>query len=192
MPPLRNSLSDFGTHGAAGTEIAEIAQAWVSGTSIRSIADRYFGHGDDLTSSISDATRAINRSLSFAGAWGLAALSRLPPSGIEFDALSEEERALINSLPARLYHGVNTDEAVLMRMAGVPRSIAVPLGERFGEANVTRSPGQARAFLKSLTLDVWDAVTPPGVPMTGADYQAVWSRLSGERVSRDEPQQTGP
>ena len=186
-------MADFGTHGAGGTEIAEIAQAWVAGDSIRSIADRYFNDGNaDPTSSISQATRAIYRSLSMAGAWGLSALAQLPRSGIDFEALSPDDLALINSLPARLYHGVNTDDAVLMRMAGVPRSIATRLGERFGiQEGVQKSPAEARAFLRSLALDEWQAAAPADAAMSGADYRSVWGQLSGESALEDNRIATG-
>lgn len=182
VPRLRDSMPDFGTHGAAGTDIADIAQAWVGGAPIQEIAMRFFAEdGADPTSAISQATRAIYRSLSMAGAWGLAALTKLPRSGIDFAALSPEDRALINSLPARLYHGVNTDEAVLMRMAGAPRSIATSLGERYrGQEGEHRSPGAARAFLRALATEDWGAAAPHNAAMSGDDFRAVWQRLSGE------------
>jgi hypothetical protein len=182
VPRLRASMADFGSHGGGGTEIAEIAQAWVSGATVRSIAERFFSEGNDnLTDSISDATRAIYRSLSVAGAWGLAALSRMPRSGIDHTNLSPEDRELINSLPARLYHGVNTEEAVLLRMAGVPRSIATTLGEQLAQQDEPpRSPTAARAFLRALSIADWQSAAPPSGAMTGADYRSVWGRLSGE------------
>ena len=43
-------------------------------------------------------------------------------SGVDFDALSETERRRINALPAMIYHGVGSEDAVLMRMNGAPRS----------------------------------------------------------------------
>ena len=70
--------------------------------------------------------RAIYRVIVNNGTWGVSALSRM--AEIDFDALPEPERRRINALPAMIYHGVNTEDAVLMRMNSVPRSAAGTLG----------------------------------------------------------------
>jgi hypothetical protein len=73
--------------------------------------------------------KAIYKNLANTGTWGLSALSKLPNSGIDLEKLSETERRRINTLPAMIYHGVKTEEAVLMRMNSAPRSVAERLGE---------------------------------------------------------------
>lgn len=65
------------------------------------------------------------------GTWGLSALSKMLTSGVDFEKLSNDEKRTLNNLPAMIYHGVNTEPAVLMRINSVPRSIATNLGERF-------------------------------------------------------------
>ena len=116
------------------------------------------------------------------GTWGLSALTRL--SGIDFDALSEVDRRRINTLPAMVYHGVRTEEAVLMRMNAVPQSIAERLGEEFraraGERFAEAGVQQARSFLKNLDAAAWGRVRPDGAHLSGKDYKLVWKLLSGE------------
>jgi hypothetical protein len=183
---LAESLRYLGGHGTENIHIAEITKAWVGGRSIQDIAREYF-HGDqNQTKAITDACRAIYRNLVNAGTWGLSALSRL--SGIDFESLSEVDRRRINTLPAMVYHGVRTEEAVLMRMNAVPRSVAERLGEEFrsraGERFVESGVQQARSFLKGLDAADWGRVRPDGAHLSGRDYKRVWELLSGEgRIS---------
>jgi hypothetical protein len=110
-------------------------------------------------------------------------LSRL--SGVDFDALSESERRRINALPAMIYHGVQSEEAVLMRMNSVPRSVAEKLGEEFSTSADTEaekvSTQAARQFLRNLDSSDWGRARPHETPLSGADYKMIWELLSGEQ-----------
>jgi hypothetical protein len=114
------------------------------------------------------------------GTWGLSALSRL--SGIDFDSLSESERRRINIIPAMLYYGVKSEDAVLMRMNSVPRSIAENLGQEFRSnmGDISASVHEAREFLKSLSVKDWEQRRPMNSYLTGRDYKDIWELLSGE------------
>ncbi len=183
IPQLAESLRDIGGKGSENQHIAEITKAWVGGNSIQEIAREFF-HGDEnQTKAITDACKAIYRNLVNGGTWGLSALSRL--SGINFESLSDAQRRSINVLPAMVYHGVKTEEAVLMRMNSVPRSIAERLGGEFrkssGEDFSNVGVQQARQFLKELDVAGWDRLRPTQAHLSGADYKHVWELLSGER-----------
>lgn len=52
-------------------------------------------------------------------------------SGIDFEKLPDAERRRMGALPAMIYHGVNSEDAVLMRMNAAPRSAAERLGEMY-------------------------------------------------------------
>lgn len=136
-----------------------------------------------MTEAITKACRGIYKALANSGTWGIAALSRMPTSGLDFSKLSEEQIRAINSLPAMLYHGVNSEAAVLIRLNSIPRSIAGELGARFA---ATATPDQshnvryARQFIRSLNTDEWQKAVPKKAAMSGADYRAVWAKLSGE------------
>ena len=147
VPEIQKSLNDIAKHGLNNRQIAQLAYAWVSGMSIQEIAKQYFSKKDGSdTEAITEACRAIYRSLGNAGPWGISALSKLGPSGLDFEKLSPETRRTINNLPAMLYHGVSTENAVLMRMNFVPRTIAERLGEAFQTQvqNKTKNARHAR------------------------------------------------
>jgi superfamily II DNA/RNA helicase len=189
IPEVRGPLVELGQHGTDKTRVAQIAAAWVNGQSVEEIAKVYFsGDGENvkpLTDALTDACKGIYKALAYAGTWGIAALSKMPTSGIDFEALSETERRQLNVIPAMLYHGVNSEQAVVMRMNSVPRSIAESLGNMYAktvETNGVVSATSARTFLKSLSESDWNAARPVNGTMTGSDYQAVWVTLSGESL----------
>lgn len=183
VPQLARNLDDLRTSGETYTQLASITNDWVSGRSIQDIAATYFQSDDnDITSSITDACRAIYRNLTNNGTWGLSAISRI--SGINFEELTDEEKRKIDLLPAMIYHGVKTEEGVLMRMNGVPRSVAEKLGEDFKDYIDSENTGTsiqiARTFLESSDQSIWDNAKPENSPLSGEEYKKVWKVISGE------------
>jgi hypothetical protein len=189
IPEVRGPLVELGEHGPDKTRIAQIASDWVNGKSIEEIARSYFSGDDEnakpLTDALTDACRGIYKVLAYAGTWGISALSKMPTSGILFDELSEDERRKLNAIPAMLYHGVNSAEAVVMRMNSVPRTISDALGKRYVasyEIDEVPSATGARTFLRSLSEADWNSARPSSGTMSGGDYQTIWATLSGERL----------
>lgn len=183
IPALNQAIQDMAGTGRDQRHVAEIAKAWVGGRSIQEIATTYF-KGKTTTARVSEACRGIYRALVNNGVWGLAALSKLPGSGIDWDKLSDDERKKINLLPAFLYHGVDSEDAVLMRMNQVPRSVAGHLGELMRkEAGTTGtlSVSEAREFVKNMDSAGWQQACPKGAALSGTQYREVWQQLSGER-----------
>lgn len=181
IPQMEDAFKEFKGEGNS-INLAEVTRAWVSGLSLSEIADRFFP-GEDPTAKISKACRAIYRDLSNSGAWGLSALSKMPTSGLDYDSMSQEEVQRLNSLPAMLYHGVGSEEAVLMRMNSVPRSIAESLGREFvRDVESIHEPGSSKKasdFIASLDDKSWERLKPKGVPLSGSDYKSIWEKLSG-------------
>ena len=185
IPEIKGSLEKITSSGLTHQHIADLTTAWVNGSPIRDIAQRFFAaKGGDETTSLSDACRAIYQTLVNSGPWGLAALSKMPTSGIVFDNLPDDVKRRLNAIPSMIYHGVRTEPAVLMRMNAVPRSIAEALGAKLQAAGGTEpSVKLARDFLRSLNQADWDAAVPAGATMSGNDYRQVWKQLSGEAAS---------
>lgn len=185
VPQLKRHLDEIQGKGDRKKRIAEITCDWVNGKSIKDIASKYFmgeAMENDITPALSDACRAIYGKIVNTGTWGLAALSRL--SDDDCDALSESEQRKIKMLPAMIYHGVRTEEAVLMRMNFAPRSVSENLGQLYRQT-VGRSVGgdslvQARDFLRELSDIEWQRVCPEGAILSGRGYRKVWNVLSGE------------
>ena len=185
VPQLKQQLEEIGGEGFDRTRISDITRDWVNGKRIDAIAKEYFSRENDDksgTAAITDACRAIYRAIVNNGAWGLSALSRV--SGIDFENLPDDERRRINTLPAMIYHGVRSENAVLMRMNSAPRSAAENLGnlyrETIGDGDDRYSVGQARQFLKSLSDRDWQRARPDNAPLAGSGYKRVWEVLSGE------------
>ena len=185
VPQLKHELEEIGGQGFDRSRISDITRDWVNGRGIEKIAKEYFRRdGDDEvgTGAITDACRAIYRTIVNSGTWGISALSQA--SGIDFDSLSEGEQRKINAVPAMIYHGVRSEEAVLMRMNSAPRTAAEGLGMLFravnGEDGGAYSVGGARRFLKELGVQEWDEARPEDAALTGTGYKKVWEILSGE------------
>ena len=83
-----------------------------------------------------------------------------------------------------VYHGVRSEDAVLMRMNSAPRSAAESLGALYrdftGEDSNRYSVDKARDFLKQLGSEEWDRVRPANAALSGQGYKSVWQILSGE------------
>ncbi len=185
VPQLRQDLGELGGKGMDHRRISEITNDWVNGKELSAIAREYFSRAKDDdagTAALTDACRAIYRTIVNSGTWGVSALSQV--SGFDFEALSEAEKRRINALPAMIYHGVSSEDAVLMRMNSAPRSTAEALGELYREVTTEDesrySVGQARSFLRKLGADDWDGARPEGAALSGRGYKRVWEILAGE------------
>jgi replicative superfamily II helicase len=182
LPQLKKGLEEIKGNGLGHRKLAIMTQDWVSGKSLAEIAEAHFD-GDSLTDKVSKACRAVYRDLANNGAWGLSALSKMPTSGLDFDSMSEQDKRRLNNVPAMLYHGVSTEEGVLMRMNAVPRTIAEAAGKELrnkmrGQEDLL-APKMATEYLKGLSSADWSRIRPKKATMSGEDYQKVWKRLSG-------------
>ena len=180
IPQLKTNLEEITRNGIEHTQLAELTKAWVSGKSIEDIARDFF-EGGNQTKALTAACKAIYKTLVNNGTWGISALSRL--SGIDFESLSEMEQRQINMIPAMIYHGVQTEEAVLMRMNFVPRSIAESLGRVMRKENLNTNPTMhdARLFLKQAKGTVWEDAKSNSSSLSGEEYKQIWEILSGEK-----------
>ena len=173
------NFSSDDVQGRGQSRMADIAQAWIEGKTIQEMAVNFFdGSGSN---EISKVYQAIYGKLANGGTWGLSALSRM--SGIDFDVLSEEQERQMNLIPAMLYHGVKSEESVLMRMNSVPRSFAETLGKKFKQQVGNRNIATARQYLNGLGDRDWDLVTSQSQYLSGGECKQIWQILSGETES---------
>lgn len=175
--PEIDRLKEISASGVDHKLLARMTKDWVAGQSPQNLAKKYFANAD--TKGLTKCCDAIYGNLINNATWGLASLQKL--SGLDFDAMSEDERRAINVLPAMVYYGVNTEDAVLMRMNGVPRSLAPSAGRAFARARGKgrRTPMDARAWLAGLDEGAWGRLRPAGFPMSGSDCAKVWRMLDG-------------
>jgi len=167
--------------GSQHRHLADVLSMWVEGRALGEIATRHFQtEGGDVTDSITQCCRQLFQRFAQGGAWGLGALQAL--AGIDITNLPPDQAEALRSVPAMVFYGVPTVNAVLMRSLGVPRSIAVPLGDRFlAEGSAADSPRvfRARQWLKDQPSEIWEEAKPATARMSGRDYRRVWRILNG-------------
>ncbi|MDC8451450.1 MAG: DEAD/DEAH box helicase [Candidatus Nitrosotalea sp.] len=180
IPETRKNLSEIDIPGTRldGATLSKIIGEWVSGKSVTEISKKYF-KGEDTTS-ITKCVTAIYSKIVNSATWGLAGIQKM--AGIDFEKLSAEETMEINNLPAMIYYGVKTSEAILMRMNSVPRSISSNMGtiykDQITSVQNSKSP-EIMTWLKSLADSDWNKAVPQGKNMSGMEYKKIWEKLSG-------------
>ena len=185
IPEISN-LSEIGSQGTASQKmISSIISDWVSGKRIDEMARSYFEKdGKDYKDAVTACVNAIYGKIINSATWGLAGIQRMPGSGLAFDTMSAKQRRRIANLPAMVYYGVDSEEAILMRMQGVPRSISKRLGTVYRD----QTPGQdiysvgaddVMGWLNGLSDDMWQ---PESGTISGAECKRIWRRLSGKMV----------
>ena len=172
-----------GSRRASGT-IAGIAADWVGGMAIPEIARAHFGGTGQEP--VTACVRSIYGRIIHSASWGLAGMQRIHWMGRERgeSAAGRAARSARN-LPAMVYYGVDTDEAVLMRMNSVPRSVAGAIGSAYadhlGGGDVHEAGGDGGGvaeWLAALPDNMW---RPGSGDLSGRDCRAVWRELAGMR-----------
>jgi hypothetical protein len=183
VPELRTELEKVtGGTEPDGDLLARITSDWVQGRPLAEMAVEYFSDvpDDDDEPSESDPVGAMTRCcrnvfgrLTQTASWGLAALQSL--TFPDFDELSVEEQRAVRNLPARVYYGVNSEEALALRILGVPRTAAPALARRLG-IQPAMPLNQTRALLRAASASVWN----DALGSRGNSYHHVWSIIEGD------------
>ena len=171
-----------GGRRVSGT-IAGIAADWVGGRTIPEIAEAHFGGTDQ--ESVTACVRSIYGKIIHSASWGLAGMQRIHGLGRARGGKPAGQAARsARNLPAMVYHGVDTDEAVLMRINSVPRSVAGAIGSAYADHLGGRDMyeasggGAVTEWLATLPDSMW---TPRSGDLAGRDCRAVWRELAGVR-----------
>lgn len=184
VPELRESLKEVtGGPQPDGDKLSRIICDWVQGRPLSEMADEYFAKkpgGDDKSqaadpvAAMTQCCRNVFGRLTQTASWGLAALQSLTV-GDAFDTKSSDEQRMLRNLPARVYYGVNSDEAVALRLLGVPRTAAMPLARSLG-FSASEPLNGVRSKLRSAGLDTWRSA----LGERGDSYHRVWAIIEGE------------
>lgn len=177
VPELRESLAEVtGGDGPDGSKLARIICDWVKGRPLTEMALEYFskdgeddGTSTDRTSAMTDCCRNIFGRLTQTASWGLAAMQSLT-LGDSLEKMSEEDQRLLRNLPARVYYGVDSDEAIALRLLGVPRTAATPLARTMGLTK-KHSLSDIRTKLRTTDKETWKQA----MGERGESYYRVWS-----------------
>lgn len=172
VPELRGNLEEVtGSEGPNGDKLALIIKDWVSGCSLPDIAQRHFSKdGRDATDALTVCGQNLFGKLTQTAAWGLGALLSITGGDI-----SEIERQELNNLASRVFYGVSDENAIALRLLGIPRLAAEPLALSM-RGGGHRSLVEVRAALRGMDATVWTNAL-------GADkglvYSRVWRVLEG-------------
>ena len=179
-----------GSRRAGPGAIAGIVADWVGGKAVADIARDHFGGTDQ--ESVTACVRAIYGRIIQSATWGLAGMQRIHGFGLERGAdrsaaaaAPADPAASARNLPAMVYHGVDTDEAVLMRMNAVPRSVAKDIGQAYAEhlggrdVHSAGSSGEVIGWLAAQPDEMW---RPRSRSMTGRECRLIWGELAGVPV----------
>ena len=174
VPELRENLNAVtGGQSSDGNKLARIIKDWVNGEEISTIAERYFKkEGMDDTTALTKCGQNLFGKLTQTSSWGLGALLAITASG-----LPDEERSQLSNLPSRVFYGVATDEAIALRLLGVPRRAAMPLARSLNLQSEDSLPS-IRQRLTSLSEQDWNT----SVGASGGVYRRVWQIMEGKEA----------
>ena len=175
IPETKDTIRDIGSRPPLdGERIGSLVEEWMKGTRLYDISDKIFGAHD--AKSLSHCVRMLYTKVTNSASWGFAALQN-----IYSDADGTEGQVRATNLPAKVYYGVDTDAAVLMRLNGVPRAVAPAMGRIYEKEHTTHgaTPDGALRWIADLPESEWARVLPAGGLMSGAEYQKIWKRLAG-------------
>lgn len=166
IPEMSLGFTDQ-TGGLNTRRVAGVLRDWVHGKSLPEIAAAWF---PDAQGDLSKAGRYLFRELSGQLPWGIGALQMLQLSG------QDDPRAdLARHVPAMSFYGVDTIEALPMRMIGIPRAAAREFGDG---APAFASFQEARAWVATQPASKWDEVSrSKGFEAT--TLKTVWEAVGG-------------
>ena len=171
VPELRENLETvLGGRAPDGDKLALILKDWVNGEEITTIAARHFRkEGYDEVTALTKCGQNIFGKLAQTSSWGLNALLAITASN-----LSDDEHTRLANLPSQVFYGVATDEAIALRLLGVPRKAATPLAKVL-KLDATTSLPTIRQRLSALTERDWLQALGP----VGGTYRKAWQIMDG-------------
>ena len=171
VPELRDNLKIvLGGDAPDGDKLARVLKDWVNGKELTEIAQRHFGHGgSDTVTALTKCGQYLFGKLTHTSSWGLNALMAITTMGLD-----DEKRSRLSNLPSQVYYGVATDEAVSLRLLGVPRRAAPRLAETLGLTREDSLPA-IRQRLENLPEQAWN----DALGRDGAVYRKAWMILDG-------------
>lgn len=173
IPELRDNFEEIKgkTNTRDGNTISLVIKDWVNGESIENIAENYFKTDNiDMDEAITKCGQSLYGKITQTASWGLSALL----SSTATDATEAEFKELSN-LPARVYYGVNSDDAMMLRLIGVPRIASTELSKVLPNIK-NESIVNIRHVLKSNGQDLWNKAMGNE---KGNVYYKVWTVLEG-------------
>jgi len=154
-----------------GHSIAHVIKDWVNGEDLPTIAQKYFRkENDTMDEALTKCCQNLYGKITQTASWGLSAMLSSTVGEIE-----DEEFKSLSNLPARVYYGVNNDNAMMLRLLGVPRSASIELSTQLTDIK-DESVSTVRKRLKEGGANIWKESMGEN---KGKIYHRVWSILEG-------------
>ena len=173
IPELRDNFDDIKskTKSQNGNTISNVIKDWVNGDSLETIAQSYFkDDSNTMDDALTKCCQSLYGKITQTASWGLSAL--LSSTVGEID---DEEFKELSNLPARVYYGVNSDDAMMLRLLGVPRVASIELSEELVGIKDT-SVSIVRGSLREQGQKLW---TKSMGEEKGKVYYKIWSVIEG-------------
>ncbi|HEX4225649.1 MAG TPA: DEAD/DEAH box helicase [Pseudonocardiaceae bacterium] len=178
VPELRSTAAQ--AESLSAERVAAIVRDWVLGVSIGDLSARHWPAEGASAARVTGFAKYLFGQICNQASWGLGALQNtyLAPSGSAPSAA--------RYVPSMVYFGVSTPAAVWLSMVGVPRIVAVGVGEQWLRVH-DRAPNsfaELRDWLATLAADDWAAALrrngseSPSAP-SGADLRRIWQQAIG-------------
>ncbi|MDD2620567.1 MAG: DEAD/DEAH box helicase [Syntrophomonadaceae bacterium] len=167
IPEIRLGSEDQGSFDPE--RIARITSRWVNGTPLYEIAhDEY---GGDVVKCIQHIYSKISNLIP----WGIRGIQKVSLAGDE--SVDWETADLI---PAMIYHGVRSKEAIALRMLNVPRLAAEGLAKQWQSEDGV-SVRNASDWLNGLDDSHWGKALRKKSPIKGSECKLLWEILEGKK-----------
>ena len=153
----------------------DVLYDWIHGEKIIEISNKYFGgiHIDQVT----DCVQAIYKNLRSSASWGISCISKT----IIYDHSITDNNHMLKNIPSKLYYGVNTNQAVLLCMLDIPRSIAIKMGKRYLKEHDENTLADTyaleliEAWVLQLTNEDWEEFGNEII--SGSEYRKIWQMI---------------
>ena len=173
IPELKENFEEVKgkTNTKDGNTISLVIKDWVNGKTIEEIALKYFKTEDiNINEAITKCGQSLFSKITQTASWGLSALLYSTVNEIEEDEFKE-----LSNLPARVFYGVNSDDAMILRLAGVSRFASNELSKLLPNIK-NKSISTVRTILKNERENIW--IKAMGNEK-GDVYRKIWSILEG-------------
>lgn len=144
--------------------VAKTLISWVKGDQLFNVSAQHptFANNKDDDDRINEFVKYIN-SARFKASWGLGALEGIVNA-------NNDELQDNSYIPSMVYYGVDSESALLMRMAGVPRRLAKSLSTIINN-NEKLTLSEIRNRINTLSEAEWNAIAPKNSGISGKDWQ---------------------
>lgn len=169
VPELREQLVErLDPAESEGDFLSKVVKDWVAGMSLSDLAESHFSQAPDgrarnHTESLTRCCQKLFGSILPTVSWGLSALQALTMAGRSDDPIREGSR----DVPSYVFYGVDTREAVALRLFGVPRAAAIALARNYGAG---RQTDELRQLLANSTAEDWTSA----IGEVGKAYFTAW------------------